>query len=447
LRSELEISFSRKKFLCIVLALIAIILIDTSVVKIYEIIDKDFAPSQLKILLFSGEALFCLLLQFLLLKQVWNSFKTNQSHSRLQVRISLISLSVLGILIAIMIFQLYYFNQYSSFLTLAIIIISYGTAAGFIIWLSWMFLSWYRSTHKFIIFLYFMSMSLIAFNLIMTAALASAKVTDRPDQIGVYVGGGGDISGGRYIILDIIYRISSFTSFIGIWLTTAILMTYYREKLLNTITYWIIMLIPLAYFIITYFYQFILGSTLNSYLEFDPVTFSIVLVVFVSLSKPIGGLIFGIAFWNTARTVSYEKKVRTCMLISGWGVFLIFAANQGVTQQVTPFPPFGIPTITVLNIAAYLVLLGIYNSAKLVSVNNNLRKSIYKHAVESKILHLIGHAEMEKEIQKTVTKIIQSQENMEVEREIGIELDQKELRKYIDIVIKEVKKDDKPSVP
>jgi hypothetical protein len=67
-----------------------------------------------------------------------------------------------------------------------------------------MFLSWYRSTHKFIIFLYFMSMSLIAFNLIMTAALASSKVTDRPDQIGVYVGGGGDISSGRYIILGII---------------------------------------------------------------------------------------------------------------------------------------------------------------------------------------------------------------------------------------------------
>ena len=433
--------------MCIVLALITIILIDTSVVKIYEIIDKDFAPSQLKILLFSGEALLCLLLQFLLLKQVWNSFKTNQSHSRLQVRISLISLSVLGTLIAIMIFQMYYFNQYSSFLTIAIIIISYGTATGFIIWLSWMFLSWYRSTHKFIIFLYFMSMSLIAFNLIVTAAFASAKVTDRPDQIGVYVGGSGDISGGRYIILDIIYRISSFTSFIGIWLTTAILMTYYREKLLNTITYWIIMLIPLVYFVITYFYQFILGSALSSYLESDPVTFSIVLVAFLSLSKPIGGLIFGIAFWNTARTVSYEKKIRTCMLISGWGIFLIFAANQGVTQQTTPFPPFGIPTITVLNIAAYLVLLGIYNSAKLVSVNNNLRKSIYKHAVESKMLHLIGHAEMEKEIQNTVTKIIQSQKNMEEEREVGLELDQDELRKYLDVVIREVKKDDKPSIP
>ena len=416
-------------------------LIDTSVVKIYEIIDKDFLPSQVKILLFSGEALLCLLLQFLLLQQVWNSFKTNQSHSRLQVRISLISLSVLGALIAIMIFQMYYFNQYSSFLTIAIIIISYGTATGFIIWLSWMFLSWYRSTHKFIIFLYFMSMSLIAFNLIMTAALTSAIVTDRPDQIGVYVGGGGNISGGRYIILDMIYRISSFTSFIGIWLTTAILMTYYREKLLNTVTYWFIILIPLVYFIITYFYQFILGSALSSYLEFDPVTFSIVLVAFVSLSKPIGGLVFGIAFWNIARTVSYEKKIRTCMLISGWGIFLIFAANQGITQQTTPFPPFGIPTITILNIAAYLVLLGIYNSAKLVSVNNSLRKSIYQHALRSELLHSIGRAEMEKEIQKTVSEIIRSQDILERERVTRAELDEKELRKYLDQVIKEVRKD------
>ncbi len=110
-----------------------------------------------------------------------------------------------------------------------------------------------------------MSMSLIAFNLVMTAAIASVKVADRPDQIGVFVGGGGDISGGRHVLLDLIYRISSFTSFIGIWLTTAILMTSYREKVLNAITYWIIMLIPLVYFIITYFYQLILGSDFRSF--------------------------------------------------------------------------------------------------------------------------------------------------------------------------------------
>jgi hypothetical protein len=410
-------------------------------VKVYEIIDKDFAPNQIKILLFSSEALICLLLQALLLNQVWNSLKTNQLHSRLQGRISLISLSILGALMAAMIFQLHYYNQYSTFLTLAIIFLSYGTAAGFIIWLSWLFMSWYKSTHKLIVFLYFVSMSLIAFNLIMTAAITSVKVADRPDQIGVFVGGGGDISAGRHIPLDLIYRISSFTSFIGIWLTTAILMTSYRVKVLDAITYWIVMLIPLVYFVITYFYQLILGSTLGPFLEDDPVTFSIVIIAFVSLSKPIGGLIFGIAFWNTARTVSYEKKIRTCMLISGWGVFLIFAANQGLNQQTTPFPPFGMPTVTILNIAAYLVLLGIYNSAILVSVNNSLRKNIYQHARRSELLHSIGHAEMEKELQKTVNEIIKSHNILEREKLTKAELDEEELRKYLDQVIKEVRKE------
>ena len=64
------------------------------------------------------------------------------------------------------------------------------------------------------------------------------------------------------------------------------------------------------------------------------------------------------------------------------------------------------------------------------------------------MLRLIGHAEMEREIQKTVTKILQSQENVE-RGEVGIELDQYELRRYLDMVIKELGKGkgDKPSVP
>ena len=50
---------------------------------------------------------------------------------------------------------------------------------------------------------------------------------------------------------------------------------------------------------------------------------------------------------------------------------------------------------------------GIYNSVKLVSVNNNLRKSIRKHALESRLLDAIGQVERENEIQKIVTKITQ----------------------------------------
>jgi hypothetical protein len=141
------------------------------------------------------------------------------------------------------------------------------------------------------------------------------------------------------------------------------------------------------------------------------------------------------------RTVSYEKRIKTYMLISGWGIFLIFAGNQATAQLTTPFPPFGLPTITVLNVAAYLVLLGVYNSAKLVSVNNILRRNIYQRALRSELLHSIGQAEMEKEVQKTVNELIQSQDILERERVTRVEFDEKELRKYLDQVIKEVRKD------
>ena len=119
------------------------------------------------------------------------------------------------------------------------------------------------------------------------------------------------------------------------------------------------------------------------------------------------------------------------MIISGWGIFFIFGANQAAVQIVAPYPPFGLATITVLNIAAFLMLLGIYNSAIHVSANNELRKSIHKHALESRLLRLIGHAEMEKEIEKTVKKITQDKDILEIETEQQqqpVELDEKELK-------------------
>lgn len=127
------------------------------------------------------------------------------------------------------------------------------------VWLSLLFFSWYKSHHDTIVLLYFISMSVIAFNLVMTAAFIGVKVNDRPQLAGEFYGSSGDLTGGRHQLLDNIYRISSFMSFFSIWITTAILMNYYREKLINAIVYWVILSIPLVYFIITYFYQFIIG--------------------------------------------------------------------------------------------------------------------------------------------------------------------------------------------
>jgi hypothetical protein len=429
------------------IGLIVTSIIDISIVKINDLIDKYFIPMQAKSMLFAINSFICLLLQLILVRYIHTSFQRDRLNRTLKVKaiyaISLFSLSVLAALIGFLIFQQFYNSYYNTLIAVGIIALGYGTAAGFVIWLSFLFFSWYKSHHDLIVLLYFISMSVIAFNLIMTAIFTGIKVNDHPDLIGEYVGSSGDLTGGRYRLLDNIYRISSFMSFFSIWITTAILMNYYREKLINAIVYWVILSIPLVYFIVTYFYQYILGNLLSSFLENDPVSISIILGAFLALSKPIGGFLFGLVFWNISRIIGYERNIKIYMIISGWGILLIFSSNQAATQIVLPYPPFGLVTITVLVSASYLMLLGIYNSATLVSANNELRRSIHKHALESKLLGAIGHAEMEKEIQNTVKQVNRDKYELEKELEEPVELDEMELEKYIEFVVKEVRKGSK----
>ena len=376
------------------------------------------------------------------------SFKSNQlktSNVNLLYRISYTALCILGVLLGVIIFQQVFINHYDILFSVLIISVSYVVAVGFIGKLSTLFFSWYKSNHNLITLLYFISLSLIAFNLVITAIIADIKINDRPHQVEQFVGGTEDLDAGKYAVLDITYNISSILSFVSIWITTALLMYNYRNKLINSIVYWTVLSIPLIYFLVIYFYQFIFGNLLSSYLAVDPITVSILLTAFLSLSKPIGGVTFALAFWKISQSVGYEKNLKNYMVISGWGILLIFGADQALVQTLTPYPPFGLATITVLPIAALCMLLGIYNSATLVSTNSNLRRSIYKYALQSKLLGQIGQAEMQNELQKTAEELMRRTHELETNTQMHIELDENELKNYIRLVISEVKKANKPN--
>ena len=55
-------------------------------------------------------------------------------------------------------------------------------------------------------------------------------------------------------------------------------------------------------------------------------------------------------------------------------------------------------------------------------------------------LGAIGHAEMEKKIQKTVKQVNRDKYELEKELEEPVELDEMELEKYIEFVVREVRK-------
>ena len=425
------------------ISLIIAVLIDTSVVKINDLVDKYFIPMHEKQILFSIISPLIVFFQFVAAKYVTDSYKRDRLNKSVRIKtfylISLTSMSALGILIGFVMFELFNFGYYDTTATISIILLSYGIAAAFITWLAILFYSWFKSKHELLLLLYFISMSILAFNLLVSATLTSLKVAGRPTHAVVYVGASGDVINVRYKLLSDVSNIGSFASFLSIWFTTAMLMKSYREKLTSSIVNWIILLIPLAYFLITYFYQPILARYLSSHLQLDPLTVSISLGAFLSLSKPIGGILFGISFWKISRMVNYEENIRASMIIAGWGILLLFGTNQASTQIVAPYPPFGLSTVTVLNIAAYFTLLGIYNSARLVSMNNKLRRSIHNQALN--LLKPIGEAEMKREIQRVVKNFFDDREVDAMVKEGTLELNEKELKSYVNFVIKELKKE------
>jgi hypothetical protein len=200
---------------------------------------------------------------------------------------------------------------------------------------------------------------------------------------------------------------------------------------------WTIITLPLIYFIIVQF-NLIFNPLLYS-LDFDPISLLIIVIILNSLSQPIGGLTFAILFWNISRLINFDKDLKRFIIFSGTGILLIFASNQANNLTLTSYPPFGLATITILPIATFLTLIGIYNSALHVSANIAVRKYINNFAFESKLLDILGKAEMEKELQLTVTHIVKKHNLLEVP-EKDIELKDKELNAYIDNILKELKK-------
>ncbi len=158
----------------------------------------------------------------------------------------------------------------------------------------------------------------------------------------------------------------------------------------------------------------------------------------MTLSKPISGILFGIIIWRTAKNLGYEKKINRYMWLSGLGIFLLFLTGQESLQILSPYPPFGLITYGAQIISSYLILFGIYNSAKLISVNQKLRILIFKETTSSKLLGVIGDAEMTIEVTRIASKVMMKSEQPKLASE-NPDLDFDELKNYIISLKKELK--------
>jgi hypothetical protein len=88
-------------------------------------------------------------------------------------------------------------------------------------------------------------------------------------------------------------------------------------------------------------------------LRSDPVFYGILLTFIFAFSKLVVGIFFGIAFWIIARSITPDSIIRKYMIISAYGLVLLFISYQVNGIVVTSYPPFGLVTISFMGLASY----------------------------------------------------------------------------------------------
>ena len=245
--------------------------IDTFLIKFYDIVKKNFITLDEKKVLFTIITSACLILELIIFYYMKKLIKKTKVNMKLNLgSIDNIVYSAqfsLIMFISILIIQIFYFNYYLSYILMIIITIIFGTTAFLIGKITGVFVSWYRIRHNRIFFIYALSLSMIIFNLVMTAIVLNLILIEKPEQIRQFVGGSMDLNAGKYLFLLLIFKISTILSFGSIWLTTALLMHVSKDQLSNRFRIWSLLSIPVIYFLARlfcsrsfFYYVFIFSS-------------------------------------------------------------------------------------------------------------------------------------------------------------------------------------------
>jgi hypothetical protein len=435
--------FGRRIFIVVSIIFI-ILLVDTSIIRVSDLILKSSA-SIWTLGLFTIIAAISLAGQNLILRFIRQKIDESIPVQRSLRLDSLYKVAatvhyVLASIIVFIILEMLITSRYNAVLLITAITISYVFAVAMIGILCHRFFSWFRLNKNYVMLLYGLSFVMLAANACITLWLVNSILFTKPGEIMPHVLLNAPVMSVNPInnMLNYAYIITTITSFIITWCATIGLLKNYTHKL-GKFAYWIVFILPLAYFI-SQFLVLSLGL-LGPLIISNPIFYGILFTIIFTLSKPIGGIIFGIGFWLIAKNIHKDNVVRSYLIISAYGFMLLFASNQSMVLAFTPYPPFGLATISFVGLSSYLVLVGVYSSALSISMDANLRREIRNLAIkESRLLDSIGLAQIEDELKKRVIDITKIDKKYMAEAAaVPSTLDDQDINQYLDDVLKEIK--------
>jgi hypothetical protein len=237
----------------------------------------------------------------------------------------------------------------------------------------------------------------------------------------------------QLLVIRSAYDYSDSVSFVLIWMATALLLLHYRRRL-GLVKFWIIITLPLIYYLSTFVDAVGLyepQSDLESF-YYD---------IYGSLNTTAGGLMFGIAFMVIAKRID-NQTIKGYMTLAAYGLILLYISGQ-IVLTACSYPPFGIATIFYQGLSSFLLLIGLSSTAISLSERAELRRSIRK-SLEDQHSNLIGNmglSEVQRDIDRRVTPIFQRYaEQMNKQTPIDLTISKEEVRQYIKEILIELNK-------
>ena len=127
------------------------------------------------------------------------------------------------------------------------------------------------------------------------------------------------------------------------------------------------------------------------------------------------------------------------MTIAGYGMVLFYVTLQAQVSQAA-YPPFGLVSTACVGLSTYLIYVGLYSSAVIVSQDLALRQSIRKSlTAQSKLLDSMGTAQLEREVQRRVLTIAKKvSDDMAEKTGVETSMNEDEIKDYIERVMREL---------
>jgi hypothetical protein len=415
LKTILFPSISNRQATLVIIILIAFLIPDTMINTVSDFLVPQ-TTSILGISFFIVISIVFAISQYLLLRFVWLKTKEIRSKSFLfngLQKIVIGSQYILLLIIVIIIFQILFMSQfYTAFLIWSTIINLLLTISLLVILARQLFLWYlYYKRSSFVILSYAVGFVIMSMTFSLALILDLHNLSSKQDIVTsnsevIFP----DFNDANWLLLifHYVYQYSDLISFIFIWGASALLLLHYRKRI-GLIKFWIIISLPLVYY---------LGSIVEVVGLYEPQsdTEFYFFYLYISLYSIAGGLMFGITFIAIARKID-NPRIKGYMTLTAFGFILLYISSP-MTLVATPYPPFGIASLSFSGLSCYLLLIGLYSTAVTLSRHAQLRKSIRSSINEqhSRLMDGIGMSELQREIDKRIKPLVQrhaKQMNME----------------------------------